>query len=335
MGASTITNSLGTLSQAFRLNFRQSPTHDEHGKMFALLSAQIKAYRNLDPPANQQAAVSLRLLLHLDKMKKTLVDSIVCDLVLFAFFFAMRSCKYSSVQGTRKTKTICLGDIQFFSEKTKRVMTFDSEEIIQADSISVTFRDQKNGKKMDIRTVWKSGHTRACAVLAAIHIVRRLAIYKCTFKKETLLCTISSSDKPKLVTATMIRNRLQVAAGSIGAAELGYKPSDYGTHSIRSGAAMALTLAGYPAFRVMLVGRWSSDAFLKYIREQVAQFSKGIASKMTNNMDFRNVADIDTDAKAMINVTNPRNHFAAAACDVLAVSNGDATLSGSGFLTTI
>ena len=74
----------------------------------------------------------------------------------------------------------------------------------------------------------------------------------------------------------MIRRRMQSAASLIGVAELGYKPKDYDTHSIRSGAAMALTLSGYPAFRVMLVGRWSSDAFLKYIREQVAQFSRGV-----------------------------------------------------------
>ena len=83
------------------------------------------------------------------------------------------------------------------------------------------------------------------------------------------------------------------------------------------------------------MGRWSSDAFLKYIREQVAQFSKGVSRKMTENKDFRNVTDIDRNSKAMNNLTNPRNTFATAACDVLAVSNGDSTMAGSGFLTTI
>ena len=48
---------------------------------------------------------------------------------------------------------------------------------------------------------------------------------------------------------------MQSTAGLIGEAELGYKKKGYGTHSIRSGAAMALTLSGYPAFRVMFVGR--------------------------------------------------------------------------------
>ena len=335
MGAGTIGNTIGTLSQMFRLNFRQSPAHDKHGKMFALLSAQIKGYKGLDPPAKQQAAASLRLLLKMDKIKITPVDSIVSDLVLFAFFFAMRSCEYSSVQGPRKTKTVCLKDVQFYSEKLKTVMHFDAKNITGADSVSVTFRDQKNGKKMDTRTVWKSGHPRACAVLTATSLIKRISQFPHLLEENTLLCTIPSNASPKLVTATMIRRRMQSAASLIGAAELGYKPKDYGTHSIRSGAAMALTLSGYPAFRVMLVGRWSSDAFLKYIREQVAQFSRGVSRKMTENKDFRNVTDIDRNSKAMNNLTNPRNPFATAACDVLAVSNGDSTMAGSGFLTTI
>eukprot|EP00978_Attheya_sp_CCMP212_P021308 scaffold62029_cov65-Attheya_sp.AAC.1 len=43
---------------------------------------------------------------------------------------------------------------------------------------------------------------------------------------------------------------------------------DIGTHSIRSAAAMAMYLAGVPVFTIMLIGRWSRDAFLHYIRRQ-------------------------------------------------------------------
>ena len=58
VGAGKIGNTIGKLSQMFRLNFWQRPAHDEHGKMFALLSAQIKGYKGLDPLAKhkQQSA---------------------------------------------------------------------------------------------------------------------------------------------------------------------------------------------------------------------------------------------------------------------------------------
>lgn len=35
---------------------------------------------------------------------------------------------------------------------------------------------------------------------------------------------------------------------------------EIGTHSIRSGAAMAMYLGGVPVFAIMMIGRWSSDA---------------------------------------------------------------------------
>jgi hypothetical protein len=49
---------------------------------------------------------------------------------------------------------------------------------------------------------------------------------------------------------------------------------------------MAMFLAGVPVFTIMLLGRWSSDAFLRYIRKQVKEFSAGISQKMILHEDF-------------------------------------------------
>lgn len=43
---------------------------------------------------------------------------------------------------------------------------------------------------------------------------------------------------------------------------------------------MQLFLNNVPTFQIMLLGRWSSDAFLRYIRRQVQQFSEGLSTKM-------------------------------------------------------
>jgi hypothetical protein len=45
------------------------------------------------------------------------------------------------------------------------------------------------------------------------------------------------------------------------------------THSIRSGAAMAMYLGGVPVFAIQIIGCWSSDAFMKYIRKQIDEFT--------------------------------------------------------------
>ena len=57
----------------------------------------------------------------------------------------------------------------------------------------------------------------------------------------------------------------------IGEEILGIKAEEVGTHSIRSGAAMSMYLGECPVYTITMIGRWSSDAFLLYIRKQVEQ----------------------------------------------------------------
>ena len=47
-------------------------------------------------------------------------------------------------------------------------------------------------------------------------------------------------------------------------------PGDVGGHSLRSGGATALAIAGVPDNRIQAMGRWSSDAYQQYIRKHPA-----------------------------------------------------------------
>ena len=67
---------------------------------------------------------------------------------------------------------------------------------------------------------------------------------------------------------------------------LGFDASELGLHSIRSGAAMSMYLTGIPVFTIMLIGHWSSDAFLRYIKKQVQEFSAGVSVKMIQADSF-------------------------------------------------
>lgn len=72
-------------------------------------------------------------------------------------------------------------------------------------------------------------------------------------------------------------------AAAIGNEKLGFKPSEIGTYSNQSAAVMAMFMDDTPVYMIMLVGRWSSDAFLKYIWRQVLEFSKDMSIRMTKN----------------------------------------------------
>ena len=66
---------------------------------------------------------------------------------------------------------------------------------------------------------------------------------------------------------------------------------EVGTHSVRSGAAMAMYLGECPVYTIMMIGRWSSDAFLRYIRKQIEQFSHNVSCKMLKFETHRHVPD--------------------------------------------
>ena len=47
---------------------------------------------------------------------------------------------------------------------------------------------------------------------------------------------------------------------------------------------MAMFLDEIPVYVIMMIGRWSSDAFLKYIRKQVEQSSHNVFRRMIKNI---------------------------------------------------
>ena len=85
---------------------------------------------------------------------------------------------------------------------------------------------------------------------------------------------------------------LRSAVTSIGEEVVGINASDVGTHSIRSGAAMAMYSGECPVYTIMMIGRWSSDAFLRYIRKQVEQFSHNVSSRMLRFEMHRHIPDM-------------------------------------------
>ena len=66
----------------------------------------------------------------------------------------------------------------------------------------------------------------------------------------------------------------------LGEVVLGFNQDEVGLHSIRAGGAMAMFLSGVCEIIIQRVGRWSSFAFLEYIREQVECFTAGVSQKM-------------------------------------------------------
>ena len=102
---------------------------------------------------------------------------------------------------------------------------------------------------------------------------------------------------------------LRDAVVAIGEEVLGFKKEQVGTHSIRSGASMVIYLGECPVYTIMLIGRWSSDAFLGYIRKQVEQFSHNVSKRMIWFLFHRHIPDLEPTASHMdpMQRNNPDN----------------------------
>jgi hypothetical protein len=112
----------------------------------------------------------------------------------------------------------------------------------------------------------------------------------------------------------MLRNFISMCGD-----EFNIKAKDVGLHSMRSASAMAMYLNGIPVYTIMLLGRWSSDAFLRYIRKHVTEFSKDVSRKMIQRQVFYYTEHADRE--------DPRTHnpCAAAANEGMGAHGSDNT----------
>ncbi len=103
-----------------------------------------------------------------------------------------------------------------------------------------------------------------CPVRFAAGLAWRIWSYKGTDSNTRVSAYISNGVVEQVASAQVI-NALQDVVGAIGETQLGIAKHKIGTHLIRSGAAMAMYLGECPVYTIMLIGHWSSNAFLWYI----------------------------------------------------------------------
>jgi hypothetical protein len=133
-----------------------------------------------------------------------------------------------------------------------------------------------------------SGDVTLCPVRAAAVIVHRIQSYPGA-NNDTPISAIWQYNRIKHITSRQIKTVLQDAILAIGEDTLHIAANEIGTHSISSGAAMAMFLGGCPVFLIMMISCWSSNAFLRYIREQVEEFNHDVSCKMITLMFHRHI----------------------------------------------
>ncbi len=261
-----------------------------------LLTRQIKGMKNTDPSPVPQKALPVsvyREIHHKARMTTgaSTLASTVADLLTIAFFWCMRSCKYSSVQGDRRTKILCFRNIRLF-DAYHRPIHLDSPNLSKAQSVSITFEFQKKDERDDTISHQHSGNTKnggiMCPVNACISLIIRVRNLPIPFSQllDTPIKRVYLSPSLYQIPSDVFLETIRHTVKDMGKDKLGFGPEELGTHSNRSAGAMSMFLSGTPVYTIMLIGRWSSDTFMRYTRKQVLAASHGISKKMLTFEDF-------------------------------------------------
>ena len=299
MVAGTVRTTTSLLGAAFRGHFKQSPFHNPNASnLRPVVRSLLQSYANADPSTKRQRAITPKLLRGMYTLSGAgspeSHDShfaIISEIAIVGYFFAMRSCECTSTPTPGRTKIISLQGVVFRNEDNK-IIPHDDASLASSKYVSITFANQKNGDKDDKRTHSRSDDPILCPVVQLASIVKRIYRLLPNAKPTTTINTTLAGAKPVLLPATFLLEHLRSSCTLLGGFEaFGYRSADIGTRSIRSGAAMGLFLMNHSVTKIMLLGRWSSDAFLNYIRPQVLEWTNQLSADMIHNNSYFDVTD--------------------------------------------
>jgi hypothetical protein len=181
-----------------------------------------------------------------------------------------------------------------FRDRAKKEVPHDSPKLGESEYISYTFVDQKNKEKNDTRSQRRTSDSVLCPVRRSASLVERIRRIVPSPKATTTMNTIYVRNTVLQLSSDFLQTRLRVTCTALGGKDVfGYSAADIGTKSLRSGAAMALFLMNHSTERIMLLGRWKSDAFLVYIRPQVLEWTNNMSKDMILHDSFLDVSGFD------------------------------------------
>ena len=246
----------------------------------------LRAFEVKDPPPDRQKAVTSTLLRDMLELSQgwTTIERHAAELIVGAFFFAMRACEFCETRKAGRTIPITTGNVTF-RDKWHVLLDQNDPEISQkAKFVSVCFVDQKNGRKMDRRTQQKTGGS-LCPVTSWAKVCRR--VRRWGGNDMTNVFELPNRQEEERVDAQLVTTLLRRTCILMqGKRAYGIEPREIGTRSIRSGAAMALFMKGHSVERIKILGRWSSDAFMVYIRPQVLEWTNVMSRDMARSRGF-------------------------------------------------
>jgi hypothetical protein len=209
--SSTVRHAAGHLASSFRSHFQRSSVHLEgSSQLLPTIGTLLKAFDNSDPPPELQKAITpkfLRQFLKFFSAKPTAGSAStmahIADLVLGAFFFAMRSCEHTKSVPLGRIKQVRMGCFVFRTASRRVHLHRDPKLLHQS------FSKTKRTEKMDARTHSRSDHKFLCPVLRWGSAVQRIIATIPNWTELTTLCSTALDDEPIEIGNAFVRKLLR------------------------------------------------------------------------------------------------------------------------------
>lgn len=197
----------------------------------------LRAFAEVDGPKKKQKCVTTELLRDMLALAHDLSEfhEHNADLIVGAYFFAMRACEYAKTKRKGKTKPLRLGNITFRDRRKRIVAQTDPMLEKKAVYVSICFEDQKNGLKMDRRTQAESNDRELCPVGSWSRVCKRVRRTVKGADDDTLVCMIGLGKQGNVcATDKSTLELLRLTCRTCGSDGLyGIKPHDSRTISYR------------------------------------------------------------------------------------------------------
>jgi hypothetical protein len=198
------------------------------------------------------------------------------DLVILGFYFLMRPGEYCTSPGEDASHPFHLDELELWRGPHQfDLVTATDHELYTSTFCMLIFSDQKNSNRGE-----KVGH--ACSGDNIFCPVRALARRVLHLRRNT-----APAHTPIHCYYEQFRGRqLRVPAASItmllkqAATLLDHDPADVTIKALRASGAMALITARIDSDLIRLLGRWQSDAMLRYLHVQAVPVLQNFARAM-------------------------------------------------------
>ena len=265
-------------------------------KLHPILASFLAALRDEDGPSTRAYPANITILagmrdaLDFDDPIYGGFNAHIADLAIIAFYWLLRPAEYChSSTPEARSQAFLLGNVHLTIDDTvypALQAPLNDENVLQRIThANLEFSDQKNAVKGERVGHRSNNHDWLCPAKALGRICRRLVRAGANARTPLHRYYNTAQHKWYDTKPDFITNALRHSAKLLETAT-GIDAALISARSLRPGGATALLCANVDKDAIQLLGRWKSDAMLRYLRIQAATHSQHYSQRMLDHGSY-------------------------------------------------